>query len=71
MATREENLKKINAELEKLDDDELEKVAGGLMPQNGIRDTWNHWDCIDKPNTDNDQNTPANQLGVKKAIKWD
>ena len=29
MATREENLKKINAELEKLDDEELEKVAGG------------------------------------------
>ena len=31
MATREENLKKINAELEKLDDDELDKVAGGLI----------------------------------------
>ena len=30
MATREENLKKINAELEKLDDEQLEKVAGGL-----------------------------------------
>ena len=29
MTTREENLKKINAELEKLDDDELDKVAGG------------------------------------------
>ncbi len=31
MATREENLKKINAELEKLDDEELEKVAGGIL----------------------------------------
>ena len=30
MATREENLKKINDELEKLDDEQLEKVAGGL-----------------------------------------
>ena len=30
MATREENLKKINDELEKLSDDELEKVAGGF-----------------------------------------
>ena len=30
MATREENLKKINEELEKLDDDELDKVAGGV-----------------------------------------
>ena len=29
MATREENLKKINDKLEKLNDDELEKVAGG------------------------------------------
>ena len=28
--TREENLKKINAELEKLSDEELEKVAGGF-----------------------------------------
>jgi len=30
MTTREENLKKINDELEKLNDEELEKVAGGL-----------------------------------------
>ena len=29
MATREENLKKINDKLEKLNDDELEKIAGG------------------------------------------
>jgi len=29
MATREENLKKINDELKKLSDEELEKVAGG------------------------------------------
>ena len=56
--TREENLKKINDELEKLDDEQLEKIAGGY--------TWNHWDCIDKPNTANDQNSPANQLDVVK-----
>ena len=30
MTTREENLKKINEELEKLSDEELEKVAGGF-----------------------------------------
>ena len=29
MATREENLKKINAELEQMSDEELERVAGG------------------------------------------
>lgn len=33
MATREENLKKINAELEKLSDEELEIVAGGSKAQ--------------------------------------
>ena len=31
MATREENLKKINEELEKLSDEELEQVAGGNL----------------------------------------
>ena len=36
MATREENLKKINDELEKLDDEQLDKVAGG------ITDPWWH-----------------------------
>ncbi len=30
MATRDENLKKINDKLEQLSDEELEKVAGGL-----------------------------------------
>ena len=37
MATRDENLKKINDELERMSDDELDNVAGGLMPQNGLR----------------------------------
>ena len=31
MATREENIKKINKELEKLDDEQLEQVAGGWL----------------------------------------
>ena len=31
MATREENLKKINYELEKLSNDELEQIAGGIL----------------------------------------
>ncbi len=37
MATREDNLKKINEELEKLNDDELEKIAGGFYARsNGV-----------------------------------
>ena len=32
MATREENIKKINAELENLTDEQLEKIAGGFNP---------------------------------------
>ncbi len=31
MATREENIKKINDELEKLTDEELDDVAGGFL----------------------------------------
>ena len=31
MATREENLKKINDQLEQLNDEELEKIAGGTV----------------------------------------
>ena len=50
MATRDENLKKINAELEQLSDDELEKIAGGtfeetaedsqLLYKHGLLDSW-------------------------------
>lgn len=36
MATREENLKKINEELEKLDDEQLEKVAGGFYARSNV-----------------------------------
>ena len=39
MATRDENLKKINAELDKLSDEQLEKIAGGvpiLSPEFGF-----------------------------------
>ena len=60
MATREENLKKINDELEKLDDEQLEQIAGG--EQMGMSEQ--------NPNTDTAQNIFQNQLGVKKAILW-
>ena len=58
MATREENLKKINEELEKLDDEQLEQIAGGrmmFMPEQNQE-------------TDTAQNIFQNQLGVKKGI---
>ena len=35
MATREENLKKINAELEAMSDEELDAVAGGTYLESG------------------------------------
>ena len=38
MATREENLKKINDELGKLSDEELEKVAGGFYARSKVGD---------------------------------
>ena len=40
MATREENLKKINEQLEQLSDEELEQIAGGA-PIN--YNPWNKW----------------------------
>ena len=58
MANREENLKKINEELEKLSDEQLEQVAGG------------GWIDCKIPNTDNDSNPLTNQVGVKKAFQW-
>ncbi len=56
MATREENLKKINEELEKLDDEQLEQVAGGggyIYFKNSNQ----------TPNTDTDSNLLSNLGG--------
>ena len=59
MTTREENLKKINDELEKLDDEQLEQVAGGILKP------------LDKTIIRNiDEDPVANQLGVKNSIQW-
>ncbi|MBE8949179.1 MAG: hypothetical protein SR3Q1_01060 [Quinella sp. 3Q1] len=38
MATREENLKKINEQLEKLDDEQLEQIAGGFYARSNVDD---------------------------------
>ncbi|MBQ3444879.1 MAG: hypothetical protein IJG33_16730 [Selenomonadaceae bacterium] len=46
---------------ELLSEEELDKVAGGKACKMFEQ----------YQNPANDQNTPANQLGVKKAIKWD
>ena len=39
MATREDNLKKINDELKKLDDEQLEEIAGGDKSDKEINDS--------------------------------
>ncbi len=61
MANREENLKKINAELEKLDDNELDKVAGGFWKNFSVYDP-----SLQKPN----QNLPEPAQYPHKR-KWD
>ena len=57
MTTREENIKKINEELEKLNDEQLEQVAGGITGS---------WLSFINPNTNPDSNQP----GVKAAVNW-
>ena len=65
MATREENLKKINAELEQLSDEELEQVVGGAcklycffyMPLPDGQIMW-----LDKPITAGIATNPASVL---------
>ena len=59
MATREENIKKINEELEKLDDEQLDKVAGG-----GFGSFLKGYALNQNPA--NYQNSPANQVGVMR-----
>ena len=56
MATREENLKKINAELAQLSDEELEKVAGGFYARS------NGGDVEKKPD--------VNIANQNKIIHW-
>ena len=63
MATREENLKKINAELEKLDDEQLEKVAGGLTEGLAI---W--WESSQRASQQ--VGLAQNQSGVKQNLAY-
>jgi len=56
MATREENLKKINDELEKLDDNELEQIAGGILKY------------IDDSATEKDLNTFKDSIKVFRTL---
>jgi len=58
MATREENIKKINDELEKLSDEELDDVAGGAHFIGKIND--------EKASAQQNQNN--NQNNSKKKI---
>ena len=38
MATREDNIKKINAQLEQMSDEELDRVAGGFYARSNVGD---------------------------------
>ena len=59
MATREENIKKINDELEKLSDEELEKVAGGFYARSNVGDV--------KPDVNSSNPADPNQ---SRIIHW-
>ena len=59
MANREENLKKINAELEKLSDEELEKIAGGFYARSNVGDV--------KPDVNSSNPADPNQ---SRIIHW-
>jgi len=59
MATREENIKKINEELEKLSDEELEKVAGGAHFIGKIYD--------EKASAQQNQNNSTKNIFYKKT----
>ena len=60
MATREENLKKINDELEKLDDEQLEQVAGGATGYIYFKNS----------NQTSNTDTDSNPLKNPKAVRW-
>ena len=62
MATREENIKKINDELEKLDDEQLEKVAGGVS-------VWNRPYLHKATDGNQNTNTTANQFVVTEGYR--
>ena len=62
MATREENLKKINDELEKLDDEQLEKVAGG------VRKYWES-NCTSEEIQENNDKATAFLIALKTYLK--
>ncbi len=61
MATREENIKKINEELEKLSDEELEKVAGGAHLIGKI----NYKEASAQQNQNNNQNNSTKNIFFK------
>ena len=69
MATREESLKKINAELEKLSDDELEQVAGGFYARSNVGDVKPDANIENKNNKtfrSEDKNYKAHEDAIKK-----
>ena len=65
MATREENLKKINDELEMLSDEELERVAGGFtLPRGTI-------EMLEKLKNKYDNKSTNFQTGLEQNKKYE
>ena len=56
MTKREENLKKINDELEKLDDEQLEQITGGRI--------------MFMPEQNQETDTASNLLTNQSAFQW-
>ena len=70
MATREENLKKINTELEQLSDEELESIAGGMWLR--IPESRNRLKVSENSNANLHSEIPQNTTyGYRPPASWD
>ena len=68
MSTREENLKKINEELEKLSDEELDVVAGGTVAQTTADQTFLYKHGLTKETGYNNFWTFIAWLDISRAV---
>jgi len=68
MSNREENLQRINAELEKLSDEELNQVAGGTVAQTTADQTFLYKYGLTKESGSNDFWTFIAWLDISRAV---